>query len=1267
MKKLAFILMAMVCSGFTILAQSPGLFNYQAVVRNSSGDLITNSDINFRLSIREGSSQGTAVFSETQLVESGSNGVCNLKIGDGNNITGNLSTIDWSSGTYFLQIETDVSGGESFTETGTVQLLSVPYAMYANAVSNTDDADADSTNEIQDLNLDNNILTITGNPDATSISLAAYQGANTDNQELNLTGTDLSITGGNSIDVSSLVNDADADPTNELQNLTFSGDTLGLENGNHIIFPYDSSHWAINGQNIYYNTGNVGIGSSSPGSKLEVKADASFTVDDTLFSVKDKDGNIVFAVFPDGAKVYVNEGVKGRVGGFAVTGRNPTKAPLTEEEYLRVTPDSTRIWVTEDPTKARVGGFAVTGRNPTKGMSGDYLVVTSDSTRIYINDTTTAKRRVGGFAVTGRNPTKGPNDDYLRVTRDSTRVYVTESETKGRVGGFAVTGRNPTKGDITSDYFNISGNENVETVNSDARIFWYPKKEAFLTGRVLVESPDSVGTNSMATGFESKAIGDYSQAMGYKAVARGDYSTAIGDSSIANGISSFAFGDEVITRGSNSFAFGYNNQSIGQFSVATGNSSITYGTSSVAMGYSNNSGGTGSATFGYDNSAAGDYAMAAGRLSSAVGANSVAIGYHNYSAQTGSTSFGYDNNATGLYSLAAGRISTASGSNSVAIGYSNYSSKTGSASFGYDNDATGDYSLAAGYSNVSSGLGSSVFGYDNTASGDYSVAIGRQTSVAGDYSLAIGYLSSSSANYSYTIGESNQALQQYSFAFGKGCIANENFAFAFGVTASSTGEGAYAFGAGASSVGAKSYAFGEGTYTGGYGSYALGSNAKSYGTEAYAIGTSAIANANYSTAIGYHVNTASSGWDYATVLGKYNTSATSPLLVVGNGTSSTPSNALVMQTDGDLGLGVNNPGQKLDVNGNIRLTGGDRWLEINSGFLDIRPHDDTYGLILRDHTGYTSIWSSFRTVPSTTDYLHISMNSTSTTEGIIVSDNGSVGVGVLPGYKLDVNGEITSRSQNAFRLRNTTYSSILRNDNTAFYLLLTSSGNPDGGWNSLRPLTVGLSTGDVSIANTLHAKNSGYVGVGTSTPQNSLHVQGSRSEEYIAQFRNTSYTEPHGIKVVVGDYGNYVAFVGCKTGTEHLGGLYANTSGEIYLSGTSDRRVKNSITDTEIDATKIISELKVRDFYFNERPAEIKTTGFIAQEVMEVLPEMVIYDKDQDLYMVSKDFLVPYLTKAVQEQQYEIDLIKKNNENLQKENEELKQKLNEILELLNKE
>src|SRR5690606_4518791 len=100
------------------------------------------------------------------------------------------------------------------------------------------DADGDPTNEIQDLSISDNILTVTGNPDATEIDLSVYENIpNLDNdpaneiQDLELSGTTLRITGNTSatdIDLSGFSNvpNLDNDPTNEVQDLSFSNHVL---------------------------------------------------------------------------------------------------------------------------------------------------------------------------------------------------------------------------------------------------------------------------------------------------------------------------------------------------------------------------------------------------------------------------------------------------------------------------------------------------------------------------------------------------------------------------------------------------------------------------------------------------------------------------------------------------------------------------------------------------------------------------------------------------------------------------------------------------------------------------------------------------------------------------------------------------------------------------------------------------------------------------------------------------------------------------------
>ncbi|HLV43282.1 MAG TPA: hypothetical protein VKY37_13455 [Brumimicrobium sp.] len=115
----------------SVWAQAPQKMSYQAVVRNATNDLVTSTTVGVKISILQGSSSGTEEYVETQTAMTNDNGLVSLKIGDGNVVSGDISTIDWANGPYYIKTETDPTGGTSYTISGTTELLSVPYALHA--------------------------------------------------------------------------------------------------------------------------------------------------------------------------------------------------------------------------------------------------------------------------------------------------------------------------------------------------------------------------------------------------------------------------------------------------------------------------------------------------------------------------------------------------------------------------------------------------------------------------------------------------------------------------------------------------------------------------------------------------------------------------------------------------------------------------------------------------------------------------------------------------------------------------------------------------------------------------------------------------------------------------------------------------------------------------------------------------------------------------------------------------------------------------------
>ena len=101
MKKMIIAIAFLLTIAQLVNAQSPAYFNYRAAIKDAEGNPLTNQNINFQLSILEGTSSGASVFSQTTVVTSDQQGICNLKIGIGDNVVGYIDSIDWSNNSYY--------------------------------------------------------------------------------------------------------------------------------------------------------------------------------------------------------------------------------------------------------------------------------------------------------------------------------------------------------------------------------------------------------------------------------------------------------------------------------------------------------------------------------------------------------------------------------------------------------------------------------------------------------------------------------------------------------------------------------------------------------------------------------------------------------------------------------------------------------------------------------------------------------------------------------------------------------------------------------------------------------------------------------------------------------------------------------------------------------------------------------------------------------------------------------------------------------------
>lgn len=292
MKKIYSIIAGLLIT-VSVYAQAPQKMSYQAVIRNNSNALITSTAVGMKISVLQGTSTGTVVYSETQTPSTNANGLVSLEIGSGTPLIGTFAGINWANGPYFIKTETDPNGGTNYTISGTNELLSVPYALFS--VNGTPGptgpaGPAGATGPQGPIGLTGATGTqgpigLTGaigpqGPIGLTGATGAQgptglTGAQGPQGPIGLTGAigpqgPIGLTGATGpqgpIGPIGLTGPAGAAGPQGDPGILLSGTAAGNT-------PYwDGNSWLVNSNNIFNNGGNVGIGTTTPSSKLYVKS-----------------------------------------------------------------------------------------------------------------------------------------------------------------------------------------------------------------------------------------------------------------------------------------------------------------------------------------------------------------------------------------------------------------------------------------------------------------------------------------------------------------------------------------------------------------------------------------------------------------------------------------------------------------------------------------------------------------------------------------------------------------------------------------------------------------------------------------------------------------------------------------------------------------------------------------------------------------------------------------------------------------------------------
>ena len=478
--KIAALFAVVVATTSSVLAQ--GSFAYQAVIRDSNGELVKDKSVNAKFSLGE---QGkSAVYVETQTAKTNQYGNISVMVGSGTKVDGDFNKVPWNTMNVMMKVEIDINGGTDFKEIGEIQLQPVPYAFYAASAGSLTNNNAGEKEPIFSVKDDKGELVFAVYNDGVKVFVddtdpskaistgfavsgrrAAKDGETNDYFVVNGKGTTVYVEEDSAKAMSTGFAVAGRRAAKD-----GSADLFTVNNkGTQVYIDTDadkaiSTGFAVSGRRAAKDgaTEDYLTINTTSGTQVYIDDESSSKAISTGFAVsgrraaKDGVANDYFTIDSEGTKVYVDEeNPKAMSTGFAVAGRRAAKDGSSSNLFT-VNGEGTQVFIDENSDKAISTGFAVSGRRAAKDEAEDFFTInTTDGTMVYVDDDP-SKAMSTGFAVAGRRAAKdGEPELLLKVNGDGTQVFI-DDETKAMSTGFAVSGRRAAKEDAVINYLSIT-------------------------------------------------------------------------------------------------------------------------------------------------------------------------------------------------------------------------------------------------------------------------------------------------------------------------------------------------------------------------------------------------------------------------------------------------------------------------------------------------------------------------------------------------------------------------------------------------------------------------------------------------------------------------------------------------------------------------------------------------------------------------------------------------------------------------------------------
>ena len=348
-------------------------------------------------------------------------------------------------------------------------------------------------------------------------------------------------------------------------------------------------------------------------------------------------------------------------------------------------------------------------------------------------------------------------------------------------------------------------------------------------------------------------------------------------------------------------------------------------------------------------------------------------------------------------------------------------------------------------------------------------------------------------------------------------------------------------------------------------------------------------------------------------------------------------------SNGNVGIGTTSPSNKLDVNGNINVP--------STNFF---RYDGDTGLI-GSATTIVGGSSNQLGIRASNDILFATNGAN---ERMRIASSGQV--------------QISSPISDALKLTNSNssaYNGVLIQNDASNQVVLGMGGSSVGGTNQNRGYSGTISNIDYYLMTNNTARllinSSGNVGIGTTNILSKLNVANSYYAGVATKANSAAFFENQGVGVYIGgseySYGYIQAEQVDNTSLKNLvlqpnggsvnianlgTGLVYSNGGTLTSTNPSDERLKNNITDLQYGLIEILQLRPVSYNWKNDRINQGKQFGFIAQEVQQIMPDLIseftTTENNEEVIRLGldKEAIFVAMVNAIKELKSEIEILK---------------------------